>query len=494
MRVSARLILVGFSLLILIGCEDDTGQPPGNLTPMTYLNVIGDDLNTTDYRKILHWWGTDTDGEVIGYLIRWDGGWEPPEGTGRSYSGDTYSYTTASTDTFDVPLGGEFGIRTFTVRAVDDESLIDPVGVSQSFPLENRLPSIEWNPDIPRPSTSLPAVAFGWNPHDDDGRETITRFQVWLDGDSANAWTVTDTIVGVFPERFGDRIDTERTVFVQGFDDALAPTNVISHTWTVESPQGDWLLIDQIGTGNIARWDRTIYSAVIDSITGGSLHTIDLYNGPDFVTGVEIEPLFSLFQGVIWVTGPYREENDPKMARNLATAEPGITGYIEKGGRILIAGQSIIGTGGGLSSDFLAEKCGISSYYGSGYDDHRVFQTDLKLDQATTVLFERNGQPDSLVIDYAGAALHAEFFTAPVPPGIGIYWLRPGGLARMNTTVVPSQDEEPAYLGVLSDYGEGRICLVSTSYARLFPNTNQDPDWEQSIGEAILLFRETLVP
>jgi len=494
MRPRALLAALLFVALASPGCEEDVGTLPDNLTPLTYLSIVGADLDTTNYRKILHWWGTDADGEVRAYLIRWDGGWVPPTGTAQVYEGLTYSRTTATRDTFNVPLGGTFGRRTFAVRAIDDHNAVDPNGVLQEFPLTNSAPTLAWNPALPRPTRSLPAVAFGWNPADFDGRGTVTTFRIWLDGDSASAKTVVrDTIAALFPEDFGDRIDRERTVYVQALDDAHTVSNIVSHTWTVEKPRGDWLLIDQITGPGANTWDRPFFSAVLDSVTGGSLHTLDLASGSDFVTEKEIEPLFTLFRGVVWVTGPFDESNDGKMARNLRLAEEAISSYVRGGGEFLLAGQTTVGYGGGLGSDFAQEVLGISEYYEIvDPNDPRNRVTDLVLSADSYIRFERNGQPDSLKV-YT-TSTRVDYFPAPLLPGTGLYWVPPGALKLMSgRNPTPSQDADPAYLGVVADYGAGRICLITNSYARLFPrSTGYEGDWGEAIGEGVRLFREVL--
>ena len=83
------LPMIVFGLLLTgVGCEEDAGTLPGNFPPATYLSVIGADLDTTDYRKILHWWGSDRDGEVAGYMIRWDG----RDYKGRELASGVYLY------------------------------------------------------------------------------------------------------------------------------------------------------------------------------------------------------------------------------------------------------------------------------------------------------------------------------------------------------------------------------------------------------------------
>ena len=472
------------------GCEQDKGTLPENSAPRTYLSIIGADLDTTDYRKALHWWGTDPDGRVDGYLIRWSGTWQPVPGTERVYEGTTYGFTTATQDTFPVPLDGTFGEPTFTVRAVDDQGLVDPTGVTQRFPLSNHAPSISWNPALTRPNVSLPAVAFGFNVRDFDGRDTVRDYKIWLDGDSAAARVVTDTTFALWPDDFDGRINRERTLSIQAFDEANAPSNILTHTWNVQAPAGDWLLIDQITGPGTADWDIPFYHAVLDSVTGGSLHTINLVNGPDFATEVEFAPLFSLFRGVAWLTGPYRDSNDRKMARNLAKAEKALRTYVAGGGRVLIVGQTVIGTSAGLSDLFADDVLGIASFYERRLMPESRLVTDLPLSLGYGVLFNEADPADTLRV-YT-TATNVDYFPHPHPPGRPSYWVRPGALRAMLSPdqPIPEQDAESAYLGILSEYGDGRIGVVAASYARLF-NYRNEP---QRIREAVRYFREVLGP
>ena len=229
------ILLLVAAMPSLFGCEEDGGSLPPNITPTTYLSVQGAEIDTVEYRQILHWWGTDPDGSVIGYCIRWDGEWEPPADAIRCAFDESFAFTTVATDTFVVPIGGAYGERTFSVHAVDDDRNVDLEGKSQRFKLSNRPPELAWSSEMDRPVSSLPAVSFAWRFEDLDGRETVIGTRYWLDGNDPDTVVTTDTLialgVGDFDERFG-----ERTLFVEAFDEALAKSNVITHTWTVERP------------------------------------------------------------------------------------------------------------------------------------------------------------------------------------------------------------------------------------------------------------------
>lgn len=491
MRIRKPLTLLLLALAALPACESDKGVYPPNQAPRTFLSIVGDTLSTTDYRKILHWWGSDLDGTISGYLIRWNGGWAPADSAAQQYDGQTYEFTTATEDTFAVPLDGTLGIRQFTVRAVDGAGLVDPVGVSQDFPLSNNAPTLAWDGDLPRPTESYPAVAFGFRPTDFDGRWTVNHYRLWFEDDSLSAWTVTDTIVGVYPEDFGpDHTTRSRTLHVRAYDDARAPSNTLSHTWTVRWPQSEWLLISQIHPQALGRWDRDFYSAVLDSTIGPGYDVIDMYSGPEFTTSEEIGPLFSLFSGVLWLTGPYVDANEKKMVRNLEKAEPAIREYVSGGGRMILIGQSVLGTGGGLSDGFASEVLGIPEFY-KRQPDPETFDTNIPMSQ---VVLYQEADGDSAQLSVYNIPNFVDYFVAPSSPGSGRYWVAPDALrSETGNPIVPDQASDPAYCAVVSNYGSGRITLVTTSYARLY-DVLRDPNWKQTIGEGIRLFDEALQP
>ncbi len=478
MRTLTFLLLVGLGVLCVTGCEKNEGAFPENQMPRTYLSITdpAGPADTTDYRKILSWWGTDTDGKVTGYLIRWTGDWEPASGSEYEYRGRTYSLTTATQDTFSIPVDGVFAEQSFTVRAVDDRGLVDSVGVSQAYQVTNHVPHIAWNPDFILPDTSLAATSFSWNAADLDGRKTITNFRLWLDGDSLHARTVSDTVVSVRPEDFAERVDGLHTLHVRGYDDARTPTaESLAHTWFVEWPHDQpYLLIRQYtAAGALDRWDRKIYQALLNDVAGGPEHIyqIDMNTGNDFATAAEIDPLFSLFEGVAWLTGPFDiVSRDAKMVKNLKTAEAGMRSYIERGGRVLLIGQTVIGTEGGLSSKFVRDDLGIARFYRKiAAEPGEVTTTSLSLQRNEFVFFESGSGKDSLRVE--SSMPEVDFFQAPLSPGAGRYWIAPGTIRRtIGRDTDPSQDSTAAYLGVSSHISQGRITVLTNSYARLFTN------------------------
>ncbi|MBN2354785.1 hypothetical protein JXO59_01660, partial [candidate division KSB1 bacterium] len=184
--------------------DNRTSKPLGNQPPETHLFLFVDErqvtvsdtlpdgqvvinvytvgLDTTPSRQILHWWGDDADGEVVGYYYQWDYQFEP-------------TYTTLEYDTFYVPIRSRYDEFTFKVWAVDDKGLQDPSPAELRFPVFNTPPTIQFrlnsnpritgNPEVT--NYTFPTRTFIWEAADDDGRETITAIYYALD-DTSN-WT-----------------------------------------------------------------------------------------------------------------------------------------------------------------------------------------------------------------------------------------------------------------------------------------------------------------
>lgn len=448
----AWLLLAGL-IAVLAGCQEDAGPLPPNQTPTTFLQIQGTDLDTVQYRQILRWWGADPDGEVIGYCIRWTGEWTPPSDAERCDFDTTFSFTQATTDTFVVPIGGSFGERSFTVHAVDNEGVIDPVGKTQIFRLANWVPDLAWSEALSRPTLSLPAVTFGWSPTDLDGRTTVTSYRYWLDGqDPLTEYTATaDTIISLevddFESRYGDR-----TIFVQAYDEALAPSDTIRHTWLVEAPPTErYLLIDNAGTSSPGNeTEDGFYRAILDSVAPGDYFVYDMEVRGDFRSDREIFPLFSIFEGVVWYGGNRSEDDDASARSNLAKAESGLERYLSAGGNVLLAHREAIGNGA-LSDEFADEILGVDELYRDASGSHQLrlltrsrLSTSL-LPPPSDTLGVGNSTPDA---DFAKLAVDDELQPT--------FWVVPGFL---DSTFTPDQSAEPAYLGWISERLDGRLGL-----------------------------------
>ncbi len=110
-------------------CSCDKGlisQPYPNEPPETKLfiqpNEMG--LDTTFSTQILHWWGSDHDGEVIGYYYQWS--------FFASINPDSFLWTTAESDTFNLPIRQKVDNFWFKIKAVDNSAKWDYPEVTKS--------------------------------------------------------------------------------------------------------------------------------------------------------------------------------------------------------------------------------------------------------------------------------------------------------------------------------------------------------------------------
>jgi hypothetical protein len=501
--VRLSLWVVGM-ILVVLGCEVDEGTRPESRYPDTFLFVHGDTLNTVHYRQIISWWGTDTDGEVEAYLYQLTGPWEP-DPSDSIWAGDpSWIWTDANADTFDFPVEGSFAERTFRVRAVDDDGLIDRSPAEQVFRVENFPPSISWSGAFTLPTRSLPAVSFAWSPEDPDGRETVTRAFLWIEsgqpGDSARTVRIVegDTIASVLPEQFEFGVSREYTLKVQAIDDAATKSNILEHTWNVEWPPSgvNVLLIDNVDSDVVpgGRREDLYYQNLVMEVTGNSVHLVDVPSEGGFRSDKEVLPIFSLFETVIWYsgisdggtdpnTGDFGEgENDRSMRENLEKAEEGIRQYLELGGDVFISATNLFGDLGGLSSRFFHDVAGLDTLY-SWIDPERGFTSDIELPRdnvmvSPTVLdpgADPLSTPDTLGMRQK--LLRVDYFSSP-PPEERTLWLVPGTL---DTTFIPRNKYSEFHCGVRKEVGLGKLVLTAFPLSRADAAGNHE-----DVGRALL--------
>jgi hypothetical protein len=454
------------------GCTVDETAPPANLAPSTYLSITGDSLNVTPYQTILHWLGTDVDGRVIGYAYRWDGPWQPAPTDSLWWQDTTWVFTPATIDTFDVPIGGSYADRTFSVCAIDDALAADPTPCMQRFRLKNFPPVVAWTDTTRFPTLlvpSLPAVSFAWTPEDYDGRRTIAYARLWLDvapGEDSAAGAITvvdDTLAAFFPAHFQGRYG-ERTVSLQIFDQAATGSNVISWRWTVVPPAGEYLLIDNAGgpINGPQRTDDRFWRDRMDTFAPGNYHVLEIAVDGVFRSPVEVLPLFSLFKGVVWYSGlcyDGSEASDAAMVEGLELAQESLYPYVSAGGRLLVMAHNLLGTAGGLTEAFVRDPLGVE----------RVFTHPVEDEQPTDFLVPRNlvtrcgaamGGVDSLRIN--SPLKNTDLFrpSAELEPLLGF---EP---ATLDTTAFPEHADEPFYFGAIAHWGPGRLAFCSAVLTR----------------------------
>jgi len=461
-RQRMPLFLVLFSAILVLtlsACEEDAGPLPGNLPPTTFLQIQGSDLDTLSYRQILNWWGSDPDGSILGYCISWDGAWVPPTDAIDCPFDSSFVFTTATTDTFLISIEGEFAERTFRVRAVDDDGIVDPVGREQLFRLSNFTPEVFWSNIFERPSLSLPAVSFAFTSRDEDGGETVSEYRIWLDGQdpSLEGRTVSDTLLALSVNDFDDRYG-ERTVFVQAIDEANTVSDIIEHTWTVEEPPNKrFLLIDNVNSGTPGESiEDAYYRSVMDSIAADDYFVYDVEARGGFRSGAEVLPLFRLFEGVVWYGGKRNPNNDASISTNLETAETGLQEYLADGGNVVLAFPSAVGDEAGLSPDFAEDVLGINGFY----REIESGEHDVRIRSGSTVATPFLALGDSLELSSSTSEADFLLLDSDVLPIFTV------AASFLDSTEYEPPQLTPAALGLQADRLEGRVGLVTFLLSR----------------------------
>ena len=146
LKISSLIILLG---IVIWSCSlweyDDPSDPLANAAPETYLTVVANDTlfpvavadsswyyiigldsipiqnpdTLTDAfatistsRQVLHWWGEDSDGEVVGYQYKWN-------------SDADWTYTTKESGIFYVPIRTVLDVFWFDIKAIDNSARWD---------------------------------------------------------------------------------------------------------------------------------------------------------------------------------------------------------------------------------------------------------------------------------------------------------------------------------------------------------------------------------
>ncbi len=530
----AALLLAGGLLILAAGCQEDAGVMRPNRPPVTYLSVLSSgidssgsptDLDTLGlgYQQILRWWGSDPDGRVEAYLIRWNGGWTPPDGARHwtDENGDSsWVVTTATTDTFalatygtadptwvdpDVLPSPMYRRHTFSVRALDNDGAVDPVGKTQKFKVTNNPPMLRWSNSIARPDSaidvigSLPAVAFAWHPIDRDGHETVRSFAYWLKREGqahCDTFRTADTLVGLVPTAFDpDGITPQPgrwTLHVQAIDDSRTRSVPISWTWTVGLPAGKYLLIDNAGVncpgngpgdGPFDGIEDKFFRSMMDEVAPGNYHIMDIEaeGQRGFRTGVEVGPFLSLFKGVLWYSGMQNAANDALLARNLSLADRsnGLRDYLFRGGRLVLCAHNAVGDSAALSRAFQLNVLGIADWYRRRDRTSltpEYINGNIMLSGNSVIHTLTGGQPESLLVK--GDLNNADFLIPALDPYVTpLFTVAPGFLNGANPPsegwefTPNAQTTDPAALGVLSErFGRmGVMSIVPSRTQGYFP-------------------------
>ena len=349
---------------------DDPSNPLEQKTPETYLSLIATDTiyayqdtvtgewhydlgnipdttqildtlknaftDTFTSRHELHWWGEDSDGEVVGYQYRWN-------------VDTVWSFTMEESGIFYVPIRTSFDVFSFEIAALDNDSLFDPTPSNVVFPVKNSPPSVSFrylsNPQIVDiqgdTAFTFPTRTFVWDSDDQDGVETITNVLYALDETCDTCWiqlgaessvtlneTELDPGFHTFYLKVQDIAGAES--FIVSFPDTLNEDE--PNYWKVMPVVGNVLLVDDFpldGYNNSQMWFRT----VLNSIVGGDNYSVWEIGDELPFSSTDITANLNYFDHVIW-NAAYN--NTGAASDTYLDASSNILSYVMGGGNLFL--------------------------------------------------------------------------------------------------------------------------------------------------------------
>ncbi len=172
---------IKFAIIILFAsaCRSGIkGNKNPNKAPRTFLTC--DTINRSGNNRLssqvrLQWWGDDADGYIASYKF--------------SFDGIIWLSTNKQDSTFNlqIPPGKDTFDFRFTVKAVDNMGLEDPVGASLGVPVKNSAPVIDFITPVGsagattrNPVKTFPVLKYYWQTDDPDGATDVDYIELFF--------------------------------------------------------------------------------------------------------------------------------------------------------------------------------------------------------------------------------------------------------------------------------------------------------------------------
>jgi len=470
----------------LSACTDNPGQPGNNRPPETGLVFIGE-LDTTLYIQEVKWWGSDTDGEVVGFEYRW-----VPRAPVAGFD-TSWIFTTDARDTFTLPTPNGFSEYSISVRAIDDRGALDPTPASQTHPFVNTAPVCSLTNVDALADSLFPSLPLAWTARDRDGDATIARFLIWLDGDESNPIVIDDgaaRATGLAPADFG-ALGT-RTVFIQAVDSGQRGSEPDSFSAYFLPAPGQVLLVDDMtrtdprggtapfGSG-FARFADLFYATNLDTFyrreRQQDFSILDLEQFP-VASRDQASRLLDSYRTIVW----YDQIGDSMGSPTLELMAEFLPDWIRGGGRIVLVSTYAMGLNvinfnpTTLRGDTIPE-----ALFGGRDDRFRRVVAGIE-----GILLTESALPSTFAFD--GGAAGAEAlddlrlpggFLAPV--SFDIFAVRPEA-TRLYTipagTAVSEADTltTEGTVGLMRRLGAGRFVLLGFPYSRMGRSAGGEDD------------------
>jgi hypothetical protein len=356
-------------VVVAAGCGSPKTTLGPDLPPETTVYIQGT-VDRVNHRVHLYWFGSDPDGYVVAYLMRFvpaNGNADPKWDT--LYCGLPGRCTDS---VFTVQTGDSALIHTaFEIRSMDDKGVLDPTPATQPLTLTNLAPRVRITNPLRLADTSFASVTISWEVDDIDGGGPGLHYRIWLDGNRAGYDSTAANLFTVPSARFlqGGAYRTGfRTLYLQAVDDGGLSGPLDSTRWFVRAPakrdpiyHRSLLVIDN--SRSASQNNQSVDTTYVQTLRRNNLPDTCFvvqrleFSNP-FRSAEDLRQTLALFDAVAWYRGyDFHSPSDFTSSTTLKNYQDVVGDYILNGGRILLEGLYLIegrDSFGALHEDFVS--------------------------------------------------------------------------------------------------------------------------------------------
>jgi hypothetical protein len=346
------------ALALVAGCARKKILAVENLPPETTLFVQGA-LDTVNHVVQLYWFGSDPDGGVVGFELRFKNPALPAD--------TQWVFTTRTDSVFTVFAPAGYAMPLFEVRAIDDRGVRDPSPAREDFQFRNEAPSVSFVNRLLSSDTTYASVTLAWSANDPDGDAGAMRFLIGLDTLPSALHLVSGSSVTIdttdFKEGGAYPVTKPRMAFIRAIDDGGRASGWDSVRWVVRGPSASGqhprlLLIDDVPVSNPANvtLDTMYYNTAARNLPAGSYSILRLELTQPFRSVENVAQTCKLFDAVVWYRG-----TQPGFSSLMQSYQDGLATYVDRGGRLMIESLNLIegeNATGALRNDWVTRYLG----------------------------------------------------------------------------------------------------------------------------------------
>lgn len=314
---------------------DFTGNPDSTILWDTLTGAFSTVMTS---RQELHWWGEDPDGNVIGYWYKWN-------------IDTAWTYTTEESGLFYLPIRTNLDVFSFSVKTMDNDSVVDTTPARLTLPIRNSNPEINFryrsNPvkaDIGNGDTTytFPTRTFVWDIFDLDGNESITNVFYALDDPCDSCWISLDAA-----QQSSITLDSIppglHTFYLKTRDIAGAESPVIQYPdssntaepafWRVMPVRGEVLLVDDFPQ-NESNTTQNWYRENLNVLLGADQYSVWEIGESLPFSASDVTANLMYFNKIIWFTAYTGNETYNQ-------AQASLTRFMTNGGHLLMIATEI---------------------------------------------------------------------------------------------------------------------------------------------------------